>query len=136
MIDVTQLANDSVALLTPLLPLATHAAGKLADHITDGFLSEPGVKLFDWITEQFRGKPAAVSLERAIAEPQNQHRLDSLRIEILELAEKDALFREQLAELVGAGAKGNTSVTQTASPSGDINKIGQAVGRNNTIQIS
>ena len=74
MTDLTQLANDAIALLAPLLPAAATAAGKLADHVADGFLSEPGVKLFDWITRQFSGKPAAASLERAIAEPQNQLR--------------------------------------------------------------
>ncbi len=136
MIDVTQLASDSVALLTPLLPLAAQAAGKLADHITEGFLSEPGAKLFDWITEQFKGKPAAATLDRAIAEPQNQHRLESLRIEILELAEKDALFREQLERLVAAGTKETITATQIASPSGDNNKIAQAAGRDNKIQIT
>jgi hypothetical protein len=133
---LTQLANDAITLLAPLLPAAATAAGKLADHVADGFLSEPGAKLFDWIASQFKDKPAAASLQRAIAEPRNQHRLDALRIEILELAEKDAQFREQLGELVNAGAKANISATQIASPSGDNSKIGQATGKNISIQIS
>jgi hypothetical protein len=130
MTDLTQLANDTITLLAPLLPIATSAAGKLTDHITDGFLSEPGAKLFDWLTAQFRGKPAAATLERAIAEPQNPNRLDSLRLEILDLAEKDAEFRHELAELVHAGT------TQIANPGGDNNKIVQVTGNNNSTQIS
>ena len=126
----------TIALLAPLLPAAATAAGKLADHIADGFLSEPGVKLFDWITSQFEGKEAAASLRRAIAEPQNRHRLDAVRIEILELAEKDIQFREQLSELVKAGAKANISATQIANPSGDNNRIVQATGKNIHIQNS
>jgi hypothetical protein len=130
MTELTQLANDTMTLLAPLLPIAASAAGKLADHIADGFLSEPGAKLFDWLTAQFQGKPVAATLERAIAEPQNPNRLESLRIEIQNLAGKDAEFRRQLTELVHAGA------TQIANPSGDNNKIAQVAGNNNSIQIS
>jgi hypothetical protein len=130
MTELTQLANDTMTLLAPLLPIATTAAGKLADHIGDGFLSEPGAKLFDWLTAQFRGKPSAATLERAIAEPQNPKRLDMLRLEIQDLAEKDAEFRRQLSELARAG------ITQIANPSGDNNKIAQVAGNNNSIQIS
>ena len=128
--DLTQLTHETIALLTPLLPVAATAAGTLANRMADGFLSEPGAKLFDWLTKQFSGKPAAATLERALAEPQNQHRLDSLRIEIMELAEKDPQFRRELGDLVKAGA------TQIASPTGDNNKIAQAAGKDIDIQIS
>jgi len=128
--ELTQLANDTMTLLAPILPFAATAAGKLADHIADGFLSEPGAKLFDWLAAQFNGKPAAATLERAIAEPQNPNRLESLRLEILDLAGKDAEFRRQLTKLVHAGA------TQIANPSGDNNKIAQVAGNNNSTQIS
>jgi hypothetical protein len=134
--DLTQLAQDAVALLAPLLPAAATVAGKLADHVAEGFLGEPGAKLFDWLTTHFSGKPAATTLERAIAEPQNQYRLDSLRLEIMELAERDTQFREQLADLVKSGAKEKISATQIASPAGDNNKIGQAAGKDINIQIS
>ncbi len=125
MIDPTQLATDATTLLAPLLPLVSSLAGKL----TDGFLSEPGAKLFDWLSAQFHGKPAQIPLDRALAEPQNQNRLDALRLEILDAAEKDPEFLNQLASLV------NTA-TQTTSVTGDNNKIAQACGKDINVQIS
>ena len=136
MLDVDQLAAHAVAELAPLLPIAATAAGKLADHVAEGFLSEPGAKLFDWIADQFRGKPAADSLQRAIAEPQNKHRLEALRLEILEFAEKDVAFREQITKLMQSGSEEKVNATQVASPSGGYNKIGQAAGKENKICIS
>ena len=132
MTDINQLATDVMELLTPLLPVAATAVGRLADHVAEGFLSEPGVKLFDWIADRFSGKPAAASLQWAIAEPQNKHRLDALRLEILEFAEKDTQFREQIAKLVQHGI----SAIQIVSPSGDSNTIAQATGKDINIQIS
>lgn len=132
--EIAQLAQQAITWIAPLLPMA--AAG-VATHVADGFLAQPGAKLFDWLWTEIKGKPAAGTLERAVAEPQNTRRLDALRLEIEELAEKDTEFRRQLEGFLTAIAEstGGTITNQTASPAGDNNKIGQATGTNNTIQI-
>ena len=130
--DITQLAQQTITLLAPLLPAATMVAG----HVTEGFLSQPGAKLYDWLASQFHGKPSAVTLERAVAEPQNKRRLDALQLEIEDLAEKDSEFRRQLTELLkAAGVPGDATTIQIASPTGDNNKAGQATGENISIHI-
>lgn len=132
--DIGQLAQQAVTVLVPLLPVA---AAAVAGHVIDGFLEQPGSKLFDWLTAQFQGKPAAATLERAVTEPQNTHRLEALRLEIDELVEKDPEFRRQLAELLKElTPTADTVANQTANPIGDSNKIAQAAGTDIKIQIS
>ena len=130
--EILQLAQQTIDLLTPLLPLAGAAVG----HIADGFLSEPGAKLFDWLTSKFRDKHAAATLEQAIEDPQNTWRLEALKLAIAEHADKDPEFRKQLSELVQE-AQLNTSVKahQHATAQGDGNKIAQVAGTNNKIDI-
>jgi hypothetical protein len=124
--DVTQLAQEAIAVLTPLLP----AAG----HIADSFLSESGKKLFNWLSSKLKGTPAETTLDRAVAEPTNARRLDALRLEIEELAEKDEEFKRQLAEFL-KGTAGSAAQTQTATTIGDNNKVAQAAGTSHTIHI-
>jgi len=50
--------------------------------VADGFLSEPGAKLLDWLASRFKGTPAAATSDRAVAEPCRPYRLDALRGEI------------------------------------------------------
>ncbi len=52
---------------------ATVMASQSAAQADGLFLSGPGAKLFDWLSSEFKGKPAEASLETTIAEPQNQH---------------------------------------------------------------
>ncbi|HEX4809507.1 MAG TPA: hypothetical protein VH325_11295 [Bryobacteraceae bacterium] len=130
--DITQLAQQAMTAIAPLIPFAAAEAGKVAD----GFLSKSGEKLFDWLKSQFSGKPAEATLDRAIAEPENERRLTALRLEIEEMAEKDGEFRQQLTELVKAVAAGaGITATQTANASGTNNKIGQAAGKDINIHI-
>lgn len=130
--DITALAQQAMTAIAPLLPFAAAAAEKVAD----GFLTKPGEKLFDWLKSQFSGKPAEATLDRAIAEPENDRRLAALRLEIEEMADKDSAFRQQLTELVKAASAGaGAAATQTANASGTNNKIGQAAGKDISIHI-
>jgi hypothetical protein len=132
MIEIALLAQQAVNALGPLLPLAaSYAAG----HVADGFLSEPGAKLYDWLAGKLKGTPAAATLDRAVAEPDNKRRLESLRLEIEDLAEKDPEFREQLAGLLKEMGGDTVTATQTATAVGDGNKIGQGAGKDISIQI-
>ena len=134
MIDIALLAQQAMTALGPLLPLAgTYAAGRAVE----GFFHEPGAKLYDWLTSKVKGTPAAATLDRAVAEPENRHRLDALRGEIEELAEKDAEFRDQLAGLLKeiAGETVSVKATQTATQTGDNNKSVQAAGKDIDIRI-
>jgi len=128
--DVAQLAAQAVAILTPVLP----AVKTVATQVSEGFLKEPGKKLFDWLFAKVKGTAAEAALERAIDEPQNPRRLASLRLEIEDLAEKDAGFGQQLADFI-SGLTGEISATQTAAVSGDNNKVAQTTGTNNKIRI-
>ena len=134
MIDIALLAQQAMTALGPLLPLAaSHAATQMAD----GFLRQPGAKLYDWLAAKVKGTPAAATLDRAVAEPENRHRLDALKGEIEELAEKDAEFCEQLAGLLKEIAGDTVFVTapQTLNQTGDNNKGAQAAGKDISIQI-
>jgi hypothetical protein len=134
MIDIAALAQQAVTVLGPSIALA---ASSTASHMADGFLSEPGAKLFDWLTSKLNGTPAASTLDRAVSEPKNPRRLEALRIEIEDLAAKDEQFRDQLAKLLEemAAKTGGVSATQTSTQIGDINKNAQAAGKDIHIQI-
>ena len=134
MIDIASLAQQAIAVLGPLIPLA---ASNVAGHLADGFLSEPGAKLFDWLAAKLKGTPAAAILDRAVSEPGNQRRLEAVRLEIEDLAEKDPDFRDQLAALLKeiAGETAVVNATQTSAQTGDNNKSAQAAGKDISIQI-
>ena len=107
-----------------------------ASKAAEGFLSEPGAKLFDWLASKVKGTPAAATLDRAVSEPQNQRRLDALRLEIEELAEKDPEFRNQLFTLLKEIAPQGITGPQTSTQIGDNNKNAQATGKDIKINIS
>lgn len=131
LIEINELAQSAINLIAPVISLAaTEAAG----HVADGFLNEPGAKLYNWLTSHFRGKPAAETLARAIADPKSSRRLDALRLEIEELAESDDTFRQQLEQLINAKTEIVNS-SQLANPVGDRNKLAQAMGTNLNIKI-
>ena len=134
MTDITLLAQQALTALGPLLPLAASTA---AGQVAAGFFRQPGAKLYDWLASKVKGTPAAATLDRAVAEPANQHRLDALRGEIEELAEKDTEFRDQLAGLLKEIAGETVIVTapQTLTLTGDNNKGAQAAGKDISIQI-
>ncbi len=134
MTDMAFLAQQAIAVLGPLIPLA---AANATSHLADGFLGASGGKLFDWLASKLKGTPAAATLDRAVAEPENRHRLDALRGEIEELAEKDTEFRDQLAGLLKeiAGETVSVTATQTSTQTGDGNKSAQAAGNDINIQI-
>jgi hypothetical protein len=54
-----ELAQQAIILLTPIL-----------HPIAEGFLKQPGAKLFDWLADQFKGKPAQSTLDHAAANPE------------------------------------------------------------------
>jgi len=112
-------------------------AANAASHLADGFLSEPGAKLFDWLASKFKGTQAATTLDRAVAEPGNTRRLDALRLEIEDLAERDMEFRDQLAAILGKidGGTGAVTSNQTSNQIGDNNKSAQASGKAISIHI-
>jgi hypothetical protein len=135
MIDPALLAQQAVAALAPVLPLAaSYAAG----HVAIGFLRQPGAELYKWLAAKFKGSASAAVLDRAVAEPDDQDCLDALRLEIKQLAKKDAEFCEELAKRLqelGAAAGGLTA-TQTSIQTGDSNKSVQIGGSGNSVQIS
>lgn len=134
MTDISSLAQQAISMLAPTLSLAAStAAGRFAE----GFLSQPGAKLFDWLAKRLTGTPAGGTLERAIAEPNNPRRLEALRLEIEELLEKDATFQEGLLSAVKEASEGNcdTTSTQSSTQVGDGNRSAQAIGSGISIQM-
>jgi hypothetical protein len=134
MIEIALLAQQAMTLLGPV---ASAAATKVADQLTDKCITESGTKLLNWLTAKFKGTESASVLDRAVAEPENPRRLEALRLEIEDLAEKDAEFREQLAGLLKEIAGETVIVTapQTLTQTGDNNKGAQAAGKDISIKI-
>jgi hypothetical protein len=135
--EIADLAQQAMNIIGPLLPLAATAGSVVATKAAEGFLSEPGAKLFSWLTDKFKGSPAAAKLDRAVAEPENKVRLAALQGEIEELAEKDMDFLHQLAEILEELATKNPGsvVTQSSTQTGDNNKSSHVAGGNNQIVI-
>jgi hypothetical protein len=134
MIDIVALAHQTVNVIGPLLPVIAQHAGNQA---ADGFLRQPGVKLFDWIASKFKGTAAAAALERAVSDPESQLYIADLRVEIQKLAEQDSEFRERLAHLLEeiASGVGDVDTNQTITQTGDYNKGALASGKDISIQI-
>jgi hypothetical protein len=133
MTDIATLAQQAIAVIGPLLPLAaSYAAGPAVE----GFFHEPGAKLYDWLTKRIKGTPAEATLDRAVAEPQNQRRLTALQLEIEDLVERDAEFKKQLAGILAeiAAATGGIVATQTSTQIGNNNKSIQIAGSHNSVQ--
>lgn len=132
--DFALLTQQAISLLGPAISLAASTA---AGHLADGFLSEPGAKLFNWIASSLKGTPAAITLDRAVAEPDNPRRLEALRLEIEDLVQSDSSFREQLVNLMNesSGATGSVTATQSSSQVGENNKSTQATGNDITINV-
>jgi hypothetical protein len=133
MVQIASLAQQAMDVIAPLLPLAaSHAATQAAD----GFLRQPGAKLYDWLVTKLKGTPAAAVLTTGTAETDNQLQLDALRLEIENMAGSDLEFRQQLADLLKEVA-GNSTATanQTAIQTGDNNKGAQASGIKISIHI-
>ena len=131
MTDIASLAQQAITYLSPFLP----SAAIVVDHVTDGFLSEPGAKLFDWLNNKFKGTPSESTLDRAIAEPQNEHLLHGLQSEIAYVASKDPDFLRELAQLLKEISPTTVTAPQTATTKGDNNKTAQAAGSNINIHI-
>ena len=134
MTDIALLAQQAMTTIGPFLSLA---ATTTATHIADGFLSEPGAKLFEWLTSKLKGTPAESTLDRAVAEPGNPRRLEALKLEIEDLAEKDPDFCEQLVRLLKetAGDSINVTANQASTQTGDNNKNAQAAGKDINIEM-
>jgi hypothetical protein len=128
MIEIAALAQQTVTAIAPLLPFAATKAA-------EGFFKEPGAKLYNWLAAKLKGTPAEATLDRAAAEPANPRRLDALKLEIEDLAEKDSDFRDQLAALLKELPAAITA-TQTAIQTGDNHKSAQVAGKDNIITIT
>lgn len=126
-----QLAQDAMVVITPLLPAAAMIATKAAG----GFAGEAGKGLFTWLVAYVKSRPAETTLERAVAEPASPTRLQALQLEIQELAEKDAAFREKLNDLVKQAHIETYSGHQSSNQQGDNNKNAQATGSDIKINI-
>jgi len=132
MTDLALLAQQAMAALGSIFSLAaSYAPGRVAE----GFLRQPGAKLYDWLAAKFKGSASAAVLERAVAEPENQRRKDALQLEIEDLAEKDSAFREELAKLLREIGAGGETVHQL-NQMGDNNKGSQIIGNGNSVQIN
>ncbi|MBB5057429.1 hypothetical protein HDF16_002135 [Granulicella aggregans] len=130
MIEIAQLAQETMAVLTPLLPLAKELAAKAGD----GAATEAGKALLGWLSSAFQGK--STKLERSIEKPEDKTRQNALEAEIVEMAETDESFRTQLAELVRAAKESGPVVTQQiANVIGNNNKLAQARGKDISIHI-
>ena len=134
MIDIALLAQQAITAIGPVLSLAATGAGA---QVAEGFLHEPGAKLFNWLASKVKGTPAETTLDRAVAEPENPRRLDALRLEMEDLAVKDREFREQLAALLKevAGESVNVTADQDSAQTGINNVSAQAAGKDINIQI-
>jgi hypothetical protein len=134
MSDISSLAQQTISLLAPAISLAASTA---AGRITEGFLSQPGAKLFDWLAARLAGTPAAVTLGRATAEPHNPRRLEAFRLEIEDLVERDTTFRAELIAAMKEACSETTETTSTQSSSqvGESNKNAQAIGENISIRV-
>ncbi len=133
MTDISSLAQQAISVLAPAISLA---ASTVAGRFAEGFLSQPGAKLFDWLAKKLAGTPAEGTLERALAEPNNPRRLEALRLELEDLLEKDPTFREELLSAVKEASGGNceTTSTQSSTQVGDGNRSAQAIGSGISIQ--
>jgi hypothetical protein len=134
MVDIAALAQQAMTIIAPLLPLAaSHAATQVAD----GFLRQPGAKLYEWLASKLKETSAADAIDRAAAEPENQRWQMALQLKIEEMARNDSEFRRHLVGLLEemAGVSGNVTATQTAAQTGDNNKSAQAAGNSINIQI-
>ena len=131
MTDIASLAQQAITYLSPFLP----SAAIVVDHVTDGFLSEPGAKLFDWLAAKFKGTPSESALDRAVAEPENAHLLHGLQSEIAYVASKDPEFLRELTGLLKQLAQTTVTAPQTVKIKGDNNKTAQAAGSNINIHI-
>ncbi len=105
--------------------------------MAQGFFKQPGARLFDWLASRLKGTPAAATFDRAVAEPENQRRLEALRLEIEEFADKDTEFRAELASILKeiASATGVVNTTQTLNQTGNNNKGALAGGNDISIEI-
>ena len=131
MTDIASLAQQAITYLSPFLP----SAAIVVDHVTDGFLSEPGAKLFDWLNNKFKGTPSESALEQAIADPGNEFALSALQTQIAYRASKDPEFLRELTGLLKQIAQTSVTAPQTANINGDNNKVAQAAGSNINIHI-
>ena len=122
MVDVNELVQQAMGVLGTFLPFA---AAKAAE----GFLSEPGAKLFGWLEDKVQGTPAEAALERAVAVPLDEDALDRLATEIRVLVRNNQELRGQLeAKLAEVGVV----VTQSATASGG-STIYQVAGNKNRV---
>ena len=131
MTDIASLAQQAITYLSPFLP----SAAIVVDHVTDGFLSEPGAKLYDWLNNKFKGTPSEAALEQAIADPGNEFALSALQTQIAYRASKDPEFLRELTSLLKDLAQTSVTAPQTATTKGDNNKTAQAAGSNINIHI-
>jgi hypothetical protein len=96
MVDVGQLAAETVRILSLALPAAKLMAGKAEE----GFAGEAGKKLLAWLTERMTAPVAKETLARAMAEPEKPRNITALQGEIEGMAEEDPDFRSELEKRV------------------------------------
>jgi hypothetical protein len=91
--------------------------------------------MLSWFRERFKGKVAETALDDAAAHPEDDRRLRALQLQIEILLEENESFRRDLLALVTQHPEA-ASTQQTATASGNDNKIGQVSGKDINISIS
>ncbi len=127
MTNFTELAQEATQYLRPELLLF---AGKAVE----GAATESGKQVVNWFRERLTSKSAAAVLEDAGEHPEDDRRVLALQQQIEILLKDSEQFRTELQVLLAREPK-QTSVRQVATAVGNNNKMAQASGKNNTINI-
>jgi hypothetical protein len=122
-----ELAQQAIQHLRPELLLL---AGKSAE----GAATESGKQLISWFRDRLKSPAAQAALTEAETHPDNERRIAALQLQIEVLLEENESFRTALEKLL-KDLSAFTSTHQSVTSVGDNNKIAQAAGQGNKINI-
>jgi hypothetical protein len=125
--NFVDLAHQAMQHLRPELLL-------LAGKTVEGAATESGKQLISWFRDHLKSPAARTALSDAAAHPDDDRRITSLQRQIELLLEENESFRQSLAAFLEA-LPTHTITHQTATAIGDNNKIAQATGQGNKINI-
>lgn len=131
--DLTLLATNAVALLSPYLARAAEtAATKVGEMAAEG-----GGKLLAWMKGRLSGQSRVVeALQDLTQQPTDADSQASLRVGLRKALEAQPELVEELAALLKELGAEKLVGNQLQSVSGDYNKVVQAAGKNFHVNIS
>jgi hypothetical protein len=128
MLDSTQLATTTVAMLSPyFLEAAKGAAGKVGEDAYQG-----GKKLVSWLREKL-SPDETKALDRVATDPSNIDKQTALRVSLSEALAANPALQNELAALLQSMPK--FAASQSINQVGDGNVGAQAAGQNIRIDI-